>query len=101
MVSVKVGLSKSVSTYSLKMEVPIETHFLMKSKSIRKFDGDRCKVSQEGCSSRPSLARRAIPLCRTRICSLIGAVTIFDSMLIGLETEFSRSASALRPSSTQ
>ena len=38
------------------------------------------------------LARRAIPLFRTRICSLIGAVTMFVSMLIGLETEFSRSA---------
>ena len=33
--------------------------------------------------------------------SLIGAVAIFDSILICLETEFSRSASALRPSSTQ
>ena len=43
----------------------------MKSKSIRNFDGDRCKVSQEGCSPRPSLARRAIPLFRTRICSLL------------------------------
>ena len=31
MASAKVGLSKSVSTYSWKMDVPIETHLLMKS----------------------------------------------------------------------